>query len=157
MKSNGNSTLSVMIIDADEDLRLLLTLWVRRTPGFECSGNYADAGSAWAAMLRTIPDLVVMDPSLPGLSGITCIRQIKARWPKVGVLAITGSPTDQVFFEALRVGVNGFHQASVTAGRRRGSCWKCTFEARHFIENRTCSRFICDESMLSGPIEQSYL
>ena len=83
MKTSGNgNAVRVLVVDDDEAMRALLTEQVRRISGFECAGVYADAESAWAAMEKTPPEMVVMDIGLPGMNGLTCTRHIKDRWPQ---------------------------------------------------------------------------
>ena len=78
MKTGGHSgAVRVLVIDEDPGMRASLAGQLRRNSGFECAGAYADAESAWAAMLKTPPELVVMGVGLPGMDGIACTRQIK--------------------------------------------------------------------------------
>ena len=54
------------------------------------------------------PDLVLMDIGLPDQSGIEVAYQIKQRWPKIAVVALTIHEDEEYFFKMLQAGVNGY-------------------------------------------------
>src|SRR3978361_1973959 len=56
--------------------------------GFEIAGA-ADGGTALALAERTAPDLVVLDVSMPGLSGFGVWRRLRAKGLTGGVLMLT--------------------------------------------------------------------
>jgi CheY-like chemotaxis protein len=54
------------------------------------------------------PDVVLMDINLPGMSGIDCVRRLKARLPDVQVLMVTVYDDGDRVFKALLAGANGY-------------------------------------------------
>ena len=62
---------------------------------------------------RTDPDLVLLDVRMPGLDGLSCLDQIRSRYPKVKVVVISGF-SDRVHVDAaLRRGASGYIVKSV--------------------------------------------
>lgn len=59
-----------------------------------------------ARLLR--PDLILMDIEMPGLSGLETTRLIKAEMPRVVIVMLTMSASDENLFEALRNGARGY-------------------------------------------------
>jgi two-component system response regulator NreC len=54
------------------------------------------------------PDVVVMDITLPDISGIEATRRLKNECPKVAVIALTIHEDEQYFFEMLQAGASGY-------------------------------------------------
>jgi two-component system response regulator NreC len=55
-----------------------------------------------------LPDVVVMDITLPDISGIEATRRLKARHPETAVVALTIHEDEQYFFEMLQAGASGY-------------------------------------------------
>lgn len=55
-----------------------------------------------------LPDLILLDLSMPRLSGIGVLRQVKARFPKIKVLALTIHESPPYVLEALEGGADGY-------------------------------------------------
>jgi two-component system response regulator NreC len=69
----------------------------------------ADTGQEALQLVEQLqPDLVLMDIGLPDLSGIDVTYQIKQRWPKIAVVALTIHEDEEYFFKMLQAGVNGY-------------------------------------------------
>jgi len=54
------------------------------------------------------PDVVIMDITLPDMSGIEVARRLKQAHPKIAVVALTIHEDQQYFFEMLRVGASAY-------------------------------------------------
>lgn len=53
-------------------------------------------------------DLILLDISMPGLSGLDALKQIKAENPKLPVLILTMHPEEQYALRALKAGASGY-------------------------------------------------
>ena len=71
------STLRVVIADDDPDIRGLVAIAVRKA-GFDLVGQAVDGPSAWEAVTEAHPDLVVLDVSMPGMTGLEVATLIRA-------------------------------------------------------------------------------
>jgi DNA-binding NarL/FixJ family response regulator len=54
------------------------------------------------------PDLLLLDLSMPRLSGISVMRDIKSQFPDVKILALTIHESDQYVLEAFEAGADGY-------------------------------------------------
>jgi two-component system response regulator MprA len=77
----------VLIVEDDAAVRRMLERSLG-AEGFEIAGA-ADGGTALALAERTAPDLVVLDVSMPGLSGFEVCRRLRAKGLTGGVLMLT--------------------------------------------------------------------
>lgn len=55
-----------------------------------------------------VPDVAVLDRAMPGVDGITAMRQIKGRHPGLPVLILTATTDEAVAESALAAGAAGF-------------------------------------------------
>ncbi|MDQ4052121.1 MAG: response regulator transcription factor [Actinomycetota bacterium] len=76
--------------------------------GVEVVGEAATGEGAVSAATELVPDVVVMDLHLPGMSGIEATRAIRTAQPGVGVLVLTMLDDDTTLLAALRAGANGY-------------------------------------------------
>ncbi len=77
----------LLIVEDDAAVRRMLERSLG-AEGFEVAGA-ADGGTALALAERTAPDLVVLDVSMPGLSGFEVCRRLRAKGLTGGVLMLT--------------------------------------------------------------------
>ena len=57
---------------------------------------------------ENLPDVVIMDISLPGMSGIEAIRTIRTLYPKVKILVLSMYNNPTVLHEAIQAGASGY-------------------------------------------------
>lgn len=108
---------SVSIVEDDEGLRCELESLVNEADGFHCLHVYPDAETALAQLPDDPPDLVLMDINLPGMSGIDCVRQIKATRPDLPVVMLTVYEDSDALFQSLMAGANGYLLKRMPRGR----------------------------------------
>jgi len=87
-----------------ESIRQLL----EREAGFEVIGEASDGEEAVDMARRLKPDVVIMDISMPNLSGIEATRQIKALHPPATILILTAYDYEQYIFPLLEAGAAGY-------------------------------------------------
>ncbi|MDF1593304.1 MAG: response regulator transcription factor [Desulfobacterales bacterium] len=57
---------------------------------------------------KLMPDVVLLDISMPGLNGLEATRQLKKKFPKLRILILTMHDNDEYIFETLRAGASGY-------------------------------------------------
>ena len=67
----------VVVADDDADMRMLVEISVRKA-GFTVAAVAVDGTEAWAFVRDHSPDLVVLDVTMPGLSGLDVCRLIRS-------------------------------------------------------------------------------
>jgi len=105
---NEPRTISVAIVEDVRDLREGLVVLVNGTRGFRCSASYRTMEDALARIGDNVPDVVLSDIGLPGMSGVEGIRILRGRYPDVPILALTVYDDDDDVFDALCAGAVGY-------------------------------------------------
>jgi CheY-like chemotaxis protein len=98
----------ILLVEDDEDSRDSLERR-RRLKGFEVA-EAVDGDQAVAAATASAPDLILMDMSLPGLTGWDATRQIRATeaGDRVPIIALTAHVTSGDRDEAFLAGCDAF-------------------------------------------------
>jgi DNA-binding NarL/FixJ family response regulator len=98
----------IFIADDHAVLRSGLTALLSRTPHFHVAGEAGDGWQALEAIEALRPDVVIMDLSMPGLSGIQCIKEIRYRKLPCHILVLTMYEEEEYIKEAMLAGADGF-------------------------------------------------
>ena len=98
---------SVFIVDDHAFFRAGLRS-VLTEHGFSVVGDAPGGEAALPLIERRRPDLVVMDLSMPGMSGIETTREIARRFPGVAVLVVTVAAGENDVLDALEAGAAGY-------------------------------------------------
>jgi NarL family two-component system response regulator LiaR len=83
--------------------------------GFEVVGQCGDGRAAVEAALRLRPDLVLLDISMPEVTGLEALHQIRTEWPEAKVVMLTASDNDDSLFQASEAGAVGYLLKSLKA------------------------------------------
>ncbi len=100
--------ISVSIVEDNDKLRGTLARVLNRAEGFSCASQYGSAEDALKDLPQIRPDVVLMDINLPGMSGVECVRQLKALLPEIQVVMLTVYEDTENIFNALAVGASGY-------------------------------------------------
>jgi two-component system response regulator (stage 0 sporulation protein A) len=93
----------VLLADAGEEFRTFLQEAIEKTEEFTVVGSTGDGAEALKMAGQLAPDLIVMDLLLPGLDGLTLLRQLpRERRPKVLLVSVLCQ--DRVVAEAMELG-----------------------------------------------------
>jgi len=108
------STIAVLIVDDHPLFREGLAHALATEDGFRIVGEAADGRSALALWTRHRPDVTLVDISIPGLDGISMVRQLRSAHPQARVLMLSSSEDQEDVLAALDAGAAGY----VTKGVR---------------------------------------
>lgn len=71
-------------------------------------GEAGNAHEMLDALRKKKWDVVVMDISMPGLSAIEALKQVKVEWPSLPVLILSMHPEDQYAIRMFKAGADGY-------------------------------------------------
>ena len=81
---------------------------LEREQDLEVIGEAGDGEEAVRLASQLLPDVIIMDVAMPKLTGIEATRQIKALFPSVAVLILTGYDYDEYIFGLMEAGAAGY-------------------------------------------------
>ncbi|HEY9437007.1 MAG TPA: response regulator transcription factor [Blastocatellia bacterium] len=98
----------VAIVEDRREIREGLAMLINGTEGFRCTGVYRSMEEALEKIGFELPDVVLNDIGLPGMSGIEGIKLLKERHPDLLVLMLTVYDDDERIFDAMCAGASGY-------------------------------------------------
>jgi DNA-binding NarL/FixJ family response regulator len=98
----------LVIVDDHDLARESLQDMLADEPGIEIVGEADNGRKALALCSRRHPELVLMDVRMPGMDGLAATREIKQRYPKIGILMLTMHENPDYLLEALKAGAAGY-------------------------------------------------
>lgn len=101
-------SISIAIVEDLDEVREGLKQFISLNPEFKVSDVYKTAEEALYEIPVHKPDIVIMDINLPGMNGIECIRQVKAKSPSTQFMMFTVYENDEKVFDALKAGASGY-------------------------------------------------
>jgi DNA-binding NarL/FixJ family response regulator len=104
----GEPILAVSIVEDDRGTREGLAALIGGTPGFRCVGTYASVEEALSRLSAAVPDLLLLDIHLPGLTGSEGVRLLREKYPHMQVLMLTVFADEERVFESLCNGACGY-------------------------------------------------
>ena len=104
----GTEVIKVALIEDQQVLREGLAFLLDGTEGFRCTGSFGSVEQAFRRISDDVPQVVLMDIGLPGMSGIEGIRLLKDRWPELLCITLTVYEDDEKIFDALCAGASGY-------------------------------------------------
>jgi len=98
----------VMIVDDHTIMRDGLQALLSSEANFDVVGTVADGKTAINSISTMNPDLILMDLSMPGTGGMEAIVQIKRRYPKIRIVALTFHKEDKYIHATLKAGADAY-------------------------------------------------
>src|SRR5437588_8743339 len=100
--------INVGIVEDDRELRESLVKVVEGDPRLRCVVACNSCEEALERMPFALPDVVLMDINLPGMTGLKCTALLKERLPKTQILMLTIYSNNNYIFQALQAGASGY-------------------------------------------------
>jgi DNA-binding NarL/FixJ family response regulator len=100
--------IEVMIFEDNKDMRDGLVQLISHSEGLTLSGAFADCMTAEAQVKSLIPNVILMDIDMPGITGIQAVQLIRHFDTDVQILMLTVFDTNEKIFDALCAGASGY-------------------------------------------------
>jgi DNA-binding NarL/FixJ family response regulator len=102
------ATKKIVVVDDHPMSREGIVAWILSEPGWEVSCQAETAEQALDSVIRTKPDVVVTDITLPEKSGLDLVRDIHAVAPEVRILVVSMHDERLYAERVLRAGGHGY-------------------------------------------------
>ena len=103
----------VLLADDHQLFREGVAAILNAQPDFEVVGAANDGLEVLVMADDLVPDLVLMDISMPGYDGVEATRQLTQQHPEMIVVMLTVRNEHEQLFEALKVGARGYLLKSI--------------------------------------------
>ncbi|HZS10462.1 MAG TPA: response regulator transcription factor [Blastocatellia bacterium] len=100
--------LRIFLAEDHDMIREGLKMIINSQPDMECIGEASNGRAAVKRVVELLPDVTVMDISMPELNGLQATERIKQSCPQVKVLTLTRHRDDGYLQQLLRAGASGY-------------------------------------------------
>ena len=98
----------IMIVDDHPLIRTGLRLLLKEAAGFKVTGEAGSAEEALEKLAAEPVDILILDISMPGMSGLDCIRAARQVCPQIRILMLSMHEDETYICKAMRLGANGY-------------------------------------------------
>lgn len=98
----------IVIAEDHTILREGLRALISSNPDFDIVGEAEDGRDAIRCVEKLVPDLILLDLSMPRMNGMEAIKEIKKQCPETKILVLTVHRTEEYILTTLRAGANGY-------------------------------------------------
>lgn len=102
------NNIKVFIVDDHDIVRDGLRALLILNDLIEVAGEAADSDELFNLLETQSPDIILLDITMPGMSGIEIAQKLKTEYPKLKIIILTGEPSEKNIFDSLDAGVQGF-------------------------------------------------
>ncbi|WP_447985735.1 response regulator [Nitrospira sp. Nam74] len=100
--------IKVLIVDDHRVVREGLSAILQSKENIQVLGEAQDGQEAVEKARSLLPDVILMDVSMPKMTGVEATRIIKREFPHIGIIALTMYEEQQYIFDLVRGGATGY-------------------------------------------------
>jgi DNA-binding NarL/FixJ family response regulator len=108
MTPQANERIRVYLVDDQSIIRAALKVFLTSRGEFDVVGDSGDARHALEAIPALRPDVVVLDITMPGLSGLDAIPTLRKKAPRSKILMLSHHEAESFVEQALAGGAEGY-------------------------------------------------
>jgi DNA-binding NarL/FixJ family response regulator len=111
--ASSAETVRLLLVDDHPVVRSAIANLLSFEPGFEIVGQVDNGRAAVTACVASMPDVCLLDLTLPDIDGFEAMRRIFQRTPGAKVLVLTSSDSHEDMQRAMDAGARGFMTKSI--------------------------------------------
>jgi two-component system, NarL family, response regulator NreC len=133
------SVIRILVVDDHAVIRRAICSLLSNDPILDVVCETADGEDAVRKAEELQPDLVLLDISLPGISGIEAARRIRSLSPNSRIIFLSQHDSRQMVEDAVRAGGHGY-VAKMDAGSELLKAIRAVREGKRFVSERIVSQ-----------------
>lgn len=98
----------VFIVDDHKIVRLGLKSYFLGRNEYQVTGEAENTDELFKYLKTEIPEIILMDVVMPGLSGVDACKIVKKDYPQIKVLILTSNTDEETIINCLEAGTDGF-------------------------------------------------
>ncbi|HEX8960096.1 MAG TPA: response regulator, partial [Geobacteraceae bacterium] len=107
MKNEAQGSKANILIVDDEKIILDLTSIILKNRGYNVL-TAQDAVAGIELVRSAAPDLVLLDYMMPGVDGLTALKEIRKEFPDTYVIMFTGKGSEEIAVELMKAGASDY-------------------------------------------------
>jgi DNA-binding NarL/FixJ family response regulator len=100
--------IKLIIVDDHQIVRDGIKAMFLVSKGIKIIGEAADYDSLMRLLTKQTPDIIILDISLPGKSGVEITHELKKKNEEIKILILSANTDEESIIEAIKAGANGF-------------------------------------------------
>lgn len=108
MSEGAAEDIRVLLVDDHALVRAGFRMLLGQASGITVVGEASTGHEALRLVETLLPDVVLMDISMPGLNGLEAVRRIAGQFPQVRVVILSMHANEEYVRQALRSGASGY-------------------------------------------------
>ncbi len=106
-RGTGEPT-KILVVDDHALFRVGIRDILGQEADFLVVGEAVDSRTAFDLAVQLMPDIVLMDLSLPGVGGIETTQRLKRELPSVGIVVLADEEDEDALFDSIKAGAAAF-------------------------------------------------
>ena len=106
--SGKKSHYRILLADDHALIRHGIRNLISNNPALEVIGEVGDGEELLEFLQTNVPDLLILDISMPKLTGIEAVSKVKKLYPTIKILMLTMHKNKQYFYHAMSAGADGY-------------------------------------------------
>jgi CheY-like chemotaxis protein len=115
--TKGNNNIRILIADDQPTILKMVKQILQAHSGFEVVGEAPDGHQAAILAESLKPDVIVLNVTMPTMSGFEAARRIRSHLPDSAIVILSSHKDKQFIAEARKVGARGYVQKSDADGQ----------------------------------------
>jgi len=100
--------LRILIVDDNADIRRMIRLKLELEGGFEVVPDAVDGASGLLAVESSLPDVVLLDLSMPVMDGLEALPRIRQSLPYGRIIMLSGFDSERFKARAVELGADDY-------------------------------------------------
>ena len=101
-------TYRIVLVDDHVLIRHGIKNILNKVPGLQVVGEVSNGEELLKMIEKNIPDMLILDITMPKISGIEAVGLVKRRYPRIKILMLTMHKSKGYFYSAMSAGADGY-------------------------------------------------
>lgn len=140
--------IKVLIADDHRVVREGLVAILKTKENIAVVGEAQDGQEAIEKTRALLPDVILMDVSMPRMGGVEATRQVKREFPHIGIIALTMYDEQQYIFDLVRAGATGYLLKDTDSSQIVAAI-RAIYRGESLIHPSVASKILAEFSLMS--------